>query len=146
MVDSYFSNDRRAGVQVSITTPDSRTVTGFAEASMLVDSSGVEAGTVANPLEVNATDTTPSPTSIATGQVTVGTAATQIVPARAARKSVIITMLGAADAFLGPLTVTTANGQLLLGTKGSSVTVASSAAVYGIVAAGTQAVSFLEVF
>lgn len=98
-----------------------------------------------------ATASNPAPTrdygsaSIATSQVAVGTTATQIVAARAGRLAVTVTMLGAGDLFLGTASVTTANGTLLLGTKGSSVTLPTQAAVFGIGAAG-QSVSVLETF
>jgi hypothetical protein len=51
--------------------------------------------------------------NIATGQVTVGTTATQIVPARSGRISVKTTDLGTTDLFCGAAGVTTATGDLL---------------------------------
>jgi len=82
---------------------------------------------------------------IATAQVSVGTTATQIVAARAARGSVKITNLGTTDVFIGVAGVTSTTGDLLPGTKGASITIPSNAAVFGI--AGTaQSVSVLEVF
>jgi hypothetical protein len=78
-------------------------------------------------------------------QVTVGTSATQIVAARTGRLSVQVVNHGTTDVFLGTSNgVTTGNGILLPGTKGASVTLDLPGALWGIVAAGTQAVSFLE--
>lgn len=98
-----------------------------------------------------ATAANPAPTrdygseSIATSQVSVGTSATQIVPARGGRLAVTITMVGAGDVFVGATGVTVANGSLLLGTKGSSVTIPTQGAVFGI-GAVAQTVSVLETF
>lgn len=98
-----------------------------------------------------ATGSNPVPTrdygsaSIATSQVSVGTSSTQIVAARSGRLAVTITMLGAADVFVGVTGVTASNGALLLGTKGSSITIPTQAAVFGI-AGSAQSVSVLETF
>lgn len=98
-----------------------------------------------------ATATNPVPTrdygsaTIATSQVNVGVASTQIVPARSGRLAVTITMVGAGDIFVGVTGVTAANGALLLGVKGSSITIPTQAAVFGIGAVAQQ-VSVLETF
>lgn len=81
--------------------------------------------------------------TLATGQVPVGTGSTQIVPARTGRSSVKITNLGVVDIFIGATGVAAGTGDLLLGVKGSSITLRTSAAVFGI-AASTQSVSFIE--
>jgi hypothetical protein len=86
------------------------------------------------------------PTSIATAQATVGTTATQIVAARAGRGSVRIVNHGTTDVFIGAAGVTTTTGTLLQGVIGYSVTIDGGAAVFGIVATGTQVVSALEAF
>jgi voltage-gated potassium channel Kch len=59
--------------------------------------------------------------------------------------AVTITMVGAGDVFVGVTGVTVANGALLLGTKGSSITIPTQGAVFGI-GAVAQAVSVLETF
>lgn len=85
--------------------------------------------------------------SLATNQISVATTAggTLIVAARAGRARVTITNLGTTDVFVGNTGLTAANGQILIGTKGASITLHTSAAVYGI--AGTaQSVSFIEEF
>lgn len=104
---------------------------------------GTSVATAANPLPT----ATYGAASLATSQVTVGTSATQIVAARSGRMAVTITMVGAGDIFVGPNTptVTVANGALLLGVKGSSITVPTQAAIFGI-GAVAQAVSVLETF
>jgi len=83
-------------------------------------------------------------TDVASGSVTATTAAGLIVAARAGRSSVMIVNEGATDVRLGPSGVTAATGALLAGGKGNSVSIEGAAAVYGIVAAGTQVVSYLE--
>lgn len=83
--------------------------------------------------------------TIATAQVSVGTASTQIVAARAGRGSVKITNLGTTDVFIGVSGVTSTTGDLLPGTKGASITIPTNAAVFGV--AGTaQSVSVMEVY
>lgn len=101
-------------------------------------------GTAAFPINVSASAS--APTQIATGQISVATTATQIVAARAGRASVIIVNHGTVDVFLGPSGVTTADGLLLRGAIGTAAAIDSGAAVFGIVAAATQPVSFMETF
>lgn len=85
--------------------------------------------------------------TLATGQVSVTATAggTLIAAARTGRISITITMLGAVDAFLGNTGLTSATGTLLLGTKGSSITLGTSAAIYGI-AASAVSVSYVETY
>jgi hypothetical protein len=78
------------------------------------------------------------------GQITVGNTATLIVAARSGRVRVTIQNMGTTVVYLGGSTVTTATGFRLPGVDGSAYTTQNSAAIYGIVAAGTQAVSFIE--
>jgi len=83
--------------------------------------------------------------NLATGQVTITTAATQIVAARAGRSSVMVQNLGTTDVWIGPAnTVTVGNGILLVGTKGATLTIPTQGALWGIVQTGTQAVAFSE--
>lgn len=84
--------------------------------------------------------------SIATNQVSVTTTAGTVVAARAGRRSLLIVNHGTTDVYLGPATVTTANGLLLPGVKGASVSIPTTALVQGIVATGSVTVSFIEVF
>lgn len=82
--------------------------------------------------------------TVANGQTSVATTNTQIVAARTGRGRVTITNLGTTDVFIGATGVTTTTGQLLAGTKGASITLHTSAAIFGIVGTGTQSVSYIE--
>lgn len=90
--------------------------------------------------------TVPVAASIAVGQVSVAVTATLIVAARAARRGVTVMNEGATDVRIGDSGVTTATGLLLFGQKGSGVIIDGGAAIYGIVASGTQSVSYLEAY
>lgn len=79
----------------------------------------------------------------ATGQVSVGSTATLIIAANT-RQGVLITNPSATvTVFIGGAGVTTGNGQELLPLQ--SITLPVVSAVYGIVATGTQTVSYVEV-
>lgn len=82
--------------------------------------------------------------AIASGQVSVGTTATQIVAANTSRIRLLIVQHGTTDVYLGGSTVSTTTGLLLAGTKGNQIVLRTTAAVYGIVGAGSQTVSFIE--
>lgn len=82
--------------------------------------------------------------SIASGQVSVGTSATQIVAARAMRKEVVIVNTSTTIVYLGASGVTTGTGLYLAGVAGQLIKLRTAAAVYGIVATGTETVSFME--
>lgn len=82
---------------------------------------------------------------LATAQAAVTTTASQIVAARAGRGSVKITNLGTTDIYLGATGVSTTTGDLLVGTKGASITIPTNAAIFAIGAAAGS-VSILEVF
>lgn len=88
-----------------------------------------------------------SGSDLTTGQITVAATATVIVPTAGAagRLSVTIVNNSTVDVFLGGPGVTISNGLLLVGTKGASITLNTSAAVYGIVATSTESVSFASV-
>lgn len=79
-----------------------------------------------------------------TGQATVATTATVIAAARSGRKDIVIVNLGATDVYIGGPSVTTSAGVLLVGSKGVGLTITTEAAIYGIVGAGSQAVSYVE--
>jgi len=84
--------------------------------------------------------------TMATGQVSVGTTSTQIVAARTLRGSVKITDLSTVDIYIGNTGVTTTTGDLLPGTRGASITVPASVALFGIAAATGASVSFMDVY
>lgn len=84
---------------------------------------------------------------IATSQVSVGVAATQIVAARAGRGAVTITnVTGAQQIFIGVAGVTATTGTLLPAAVGASLTIPTNAAIFGIALTAAQTVSVLEVF
>jgi len=84
--------------------------------------------------------------NIANGQVAVTTAAggVQVVAARATRRAVTIVNHADIDVYVGAGTVSATTGMLLLGQKGTSCTIATTAAVRAIAASGTVTLSYLE--
>ena len=87
-----------------------------------------------------------STNNIATAQTTVGSSATLVAAARAGRKSIIVTNFGSVDVFCGPSGVTTATGDLIVGVRGAGKVYDGGAAVFCIVASGTQTISVVEAF
>lgn len=81
-----------------------------------------------------------------TGQVTVGTTATLIVPARPYRNSVTVILKEAVACHVGPAGVTAANGAFLPGVIGASMTLPYSGAIYMVSTGATCNVSFMETF
>ena len=88
----------------------------------------------------------PGADNIATNQVSITSAATAIVAARATRRSVLIINHGTTDVYIGGAAVTTSTGILLAGTEGAAIGIGTTAAVYGIVASGSQTVSYIEIY
>lgn len=88
--------------------------------------------------------------NVATGQGASSlspTAATQVVAARAGRRSVTITNItGTQPVYIGASGVTVANGFFLAGTVGASITVATSAALFATSPTAAQTLSFIETF
>ena len=84
------------------------------------------------------------PNQLATAaDVVVGVAATQILASNLSRETAILTNRGATDVRIGPqATVATGAGHPLR--PGQSLVLNGSAAIYGIVAAGTEPVAVLE--
>jgi hypothetical protein len=80
-----------------------------------------------------------------TNQVSVTGVATLIVSANPARREITITQLGTTDVFLGNVSVTISTGDLLTGTKGTSKTYKTTAAIYGVTSGAAQAISYFEV-
>ncbi len=80
-----------------------------------------------------------------TSQVAVTGAATQIVAVNSARSGILLVNLGTTDVWIGPdNTVTTSNGQLLAGTKGTAIGFSTTGTVYGITSGASQTVGVLE--
>lgn len=84
--------------------------------------------------------------TMATGQVSVALTATQIVAARSGRGNVTITNTGTNPVYLGNTGVTAANGHLLPGGVGASITLPTQTAVFGIATGAAQVVTFLEAY
>ena len=103
---------------------------------LLSDLVNGEVSIVANPVNSSA---------FAAGQVSVGTGATVIKAANTDRKYMVIKNIGANPVFIGGSGVTTGTGYSLA--VNATLTMqesVSTAAVYGIVASGTETVSYLE--
>lgn len=114
----------------------------------VLGSDGETPASPSNPVPVDGTITVEPPVydSIATNQVSVDNTAggTQIVAARAGRQSVVIINHGTTDVYVGATGLTTSTGALLPGVKGAALTITGEAAVFGIVATGSQTVSYVE--
>ena len=87
--------------------------------------------------------------AFAASQASIGTAAAQIVAARAGvagtgRIAVTLVNAGSATVYFGASGVTTATGMPL--PAGASATVNTQAAIYGIAAGGTQTIGVMETF
>lgn len=89
--------------------------------------------------------------NLGTVQVSVASTATQILAARTGvagtgRICATIENTSTTAVYLGGSSVTTSNGMLLPGIVGASDTICTTAAIYGIVATGTETVSAQEVY
>lgn len=116
---------------------------GAADGSTVVSgANGTGAASTTNPLPTRAYGFP----NIATGQVSVALTSTQIAAARSSRGAITITNHGTNPVYIGTGTVTAANGLLLPGVVGASVTIPSNQQIAGIATGGAQTVSFLETF
>jgi len=80
-----------------------------------------------------------------TSQVAVTGTATQIVAVNNARSGLLLINFGTVDVYFGPdNTVTTSNGQLLTGTKGTSIGISTTGTVWGITSGSSQTIGVLE--
>lgn len=80
--------------------------------------------------------------AVATGQPAPTDTAATLVAARDTRKRLVLVNMGVVDVFVGPATVTTANGFKLQ--PGASVVTYTTALLQGITAAGTGSVHYIE--
>lgn len=80
----------------------------------------------------------------ATGQVAPGSTVGTLLAARDTRKSVTFVNQGTVNVFIGPATVTTANGFLLL--PGASITVDTQVLLQAITPSGTGSVHYIETY
>jgi len=102
---------------------------------------GISSGTP-QPVQIAADSYVPALN--ATGQVSVTNAATLIIAANTSRQGVVITNTSTTvTVFVGASGVTATTGQALL--PGNSLTAPATSAFYGITAASTATVSFMEV-
>ncbi len=89
----------------------------------------------------------PGNINIATSQVTVAATATQVTTQRNGRSQLTVINLGTTAVYCaGSSAVTTANGALLPGVLGASLTIPYQGTLYCIAATGTQPVSIFETF
>ena len=89
--------------------------------------------------------------ALATGQVSCASTDTTLVAARTGvagtgRASVTVTNAGTTDVWIGNSGLTTATGVLLVGIKGASLTLNTTAAIHCIVSSTAQTVDFVETF
>ena len=82
--------------------------------------------------------------TIASGQVVVSTAATEVAPYRFSRMQLDICMMGSQAVYLGTSSVTVGSGAYLAGTAGTGIGIYSNEAIYGVCSAGTVALSIFE--
>ena len=81
-----------------------------------------------------------------TGQVSVGTSATKILPARSNRRSLLIVQYGTNAIYIGKDDkVLSTTGVLLTGTAGTGISIPVTGEIWGI-AGGAQTVSFIEIY
>ena len=81
-----------------------------------------------------------------TGQVSVGTTATLILPARRHRRSLLIVQHGTNAVYIGKdLSVSSTTGVLLTGTVGSGISIPTTGEIWGI-AGSAQTVSYIEIY
>lgn len=83
-------------------------------------------------------------TAIATGQVAPTNSAATLLAARETRKVVTFFNVGSVDVYIGPATVTSANGLKL--PPGASIDIQTTALVQAITASGTGSVHYCEVY
>ena len=81
-----------------------------------------------------------------TGQVSVGTSATLILPARKQRRSLLVIQHGTNAVYLGKdENVSTTTGVLLTGTAGSGISIPTTGEIWGV-AGSAQTVSYIEIY
>lgn len=81
--------------------------------------------------------------TLTSGQVSVGTTATQIVAAQAGRGRLTVTVDAAVKCYIGPSGVTTATGYPLQATAGATHTMNSTAAVFMVCATAATTVGYI---
>lgn len=122
-----------------VSAADPLPVTGGTTGVLLRGEDGTTANSPANAVPVRDYGTD----DMATGQVTATTTASVVYGGNVKAKEVTFVNLGTTDVYFGKSNVTTSNGQLLVGTKGATLTIKTRSPIYAIVGTGTQAVSYL---
>ncbi len=85
--------------------------------------------------------------NIATGQVNIGSSPTQIVPARAARKSITISCSSGSAIYIGNSSVSSSNGlKQYDATNDTVITLHVTCAIYGIDPGAMGVATYLEVY
>lgn len=97
--------------------------------------------------DVEVVDSLGNTTGFITDQVSIlSSGATQIIASNTLRKKgVVITNHSSQDVYLGTSAVTTSTGVLLRGIPGANICIPSISAVYGIVSATGQTISYIEI-
>ena len=91
---------------------------------------------------------TPSPiggSSILTAQGTITVGGVLVADAEPTRIAITVEQMGTVDVYIGGPTVTSATGMLLVGVRGASLTLATTAELWGITASGSAAVCTMEI-
>ena len=81
---------------------------------------------------------------IDTGQVSPTNVAATLIAARATRRAVLFVNQGSVDVYVGPATVTTANGFVIK--PNASLTLNTTALVQAITSSGTGTIHYVEEF
>lgn len=116
------------------------TVTGITNSLQvsIIDSSGVEyAGSNPIPIRQASSDFNQN-------QISCSTSTTLIAASNPNRTRILITNTGTTDVFIGGAAVTISTGHLIKGIAGYPIALRTTQAIYGIVSASTQTVTFLE--
>lgn len=113
-----------------------------------VDNNGVVIGTAGGSASSPSFSRTVASPTVATGQAASSispAAATQIVPARAGRQSVVISNItGTQPVYLGASGVTVSSGLFVAGAVGATVTIQTSGAIFATSPTAAQTLSYLE--
>ncbi len=147
--DRIYGNFQWAGVKVVTSAKSLVNNAGTDAYAPLVGALGIDGATLAtgaNPVPVQVSGGEGGASTIATAQVTVANTSTLIAATRSGRNAITIVNSGTTPVYIGVTGVTTATGVLLPGSVGAALTLPTTAAVYGVVASSTQAVSYVETY
>jgi hypothetical protein len=112
---------------------------------LLISATATGQPTPPGPSPIQVVQPTASSGVPATGQIAIGTSATQIRAASPTRTALIVVNHGATNVFIGFTSgVTSSTGVMLVGIPGQTLTFQTQSAVFGVVASGSQVVGFYE--